>query len=100
MTIENINNIAEAVLGCCSEALRNDDSGHMSCGIWSGSREELLKTPLNFCFRSAVIKYPSFVVTHGEVSGIIQMVQENSLPKGKVMTLAQNTDDGDYKPIP
>lgn len=98
MNIENINNIAETVGRCFkgieldfnSEA-QNDDSWV----IRSGSRKELLKTPLDFCFRSAVIKYPSFILTHGEVSGIIQMVQENSLPNGKVMTVAQNTDDGD-----
>lgn len=98
MIIENINSMAEAVSRCCSKGIielnseaQNDDSW----GIWSGSRKELLKTPLNFCFRSAVIKYPSFILTHGEVSGIIQMVQENSLPNGTVMTVAQNTDDGD-----
>lgn len=99
MITENINNIAEAVTGRCFKGIeldfnseaQNDDSW----AILSGSHKELLRTPLNFCFRSAVIKYPSFILTHGEVSGIIQMVQENSLPNGKVMTVAQNTDDGD-----
>lgn len=99
MNIENINNIAETVLGRCFKGIELDFNSEAqyddSWVILSGSRKELLRTPLNFCSRSAVIKYPSFISTHGEVSGIIQMVQENSLPNGKVMTVAQNTDDGD-----
>ena len=99
MITENINYIAEAALGRCFKGIEFDFNSEAqyddSWVIRSSSLKELLKTPLNFCFRSAVIKYPSFILTHGEVSGIIQMVQENSLPNGKVMTVAQNTDDGD-----
>ena len=91
MITENINYIAEAALGRCFKGIEFDFNSEAqyddSWVIRSGSLKELLKTPLNFCFRSAVIKYPSFILTHGEVSGIIQMVQENSLPNGKVMTV-------------
>lgn len=102
--IENFKHIAE-VIRCCSKginefnskALRNNNSGHMSWGIWSGSSKEILKTPLNIVFRYAIIKYPSNLDMYSDDELRIRIrVQENCLPEVKVITCAPNTDDGDH----
>lgn len=102
MQTKYLDNLFQAVLGDIGQKVKNkvdfeplQNDGNASFIIWSGSYSDIqncFDTQLNFGFRFAVIKYPSFV-TQQEVSSIIQKVQENKLPEYCVLEVASSASE-------